>query len=69
MIWIMTKKLQKQIKSRVFEGKLPLAFLNSEIVEVPKRKNQIVYLNKKYGQRVIPRGYIETMISKIHDLP
>lgn len=63
-------KIEKQINSAVTKGKLPVAFINSLVLDVENNKTEtFLRLSKKYAQLGIPKGSNELTTSKIYELP
>ncbi len=65
------KDLKNLIDYLAIKGKLPLAFYNSEIIELKKvslKRKERKVLIPKYNQSSIPRANSNKSISKIYEL-
>ncbi|MDD2330258.1 MAG: hypothetical protein PHW88_05660 [Bacteroidales bacterium] len=63
------ENIKEFINDAVLNGKLPLAFLNSQVTSIDRIDNdRLKILNKKYLQKNLPDAESPILISKIYDL-
>jgi hypothetical protein len=67
------EKIIDKINSIVFNGILPIAFIDSSVVELTKKFTVKLSPDKhkshlKYGQLNLPDGHSSIMISKIYEI-